>query len=40
MSDFPAQMKAIEIRKDTETPYLALVKPLCRNMGRRMFWCA
>lgn len=24
MSDFPAQMKAIEIRKDTETPYLAL----------------
>ena len=26
MSDFPAQMKAIEIRKDTETPYLALGK--------------
>jgi len=24
MSDFPAQMKAIEIRKDTETPYLVL----------------
>lgn len=26
MSDFPAQMKAIEIRKDTETPYLVLGK--------------